>query len=58
MGTRMQGRLAYFGVGVLAGVGAGAGYWRVYKHLELSESLESRHKNTEISLEQRVFKSD
>ena len=54
----MQGRLAYFGVGVLAGVGAGAGYWRVYKHLELSESLESRHKNTEISLEQRVFKSD
>ena len=33
----MQGRIVYFGLGALAGVGVGAGYWRGYHKLNLSD---------------------
>lgn len=52
----MQGRLAFFGAGVLAGVGAGTGYWRNYQQLKLDESVNSQREEAETSLEQRLFK--
>ena len=38
----MQGRIVYFGLGALAGVGVGAGYWRGYHKLNLSDIPQSQ----------------
>ena len=52
----MAGRIATFGLGALAGLGVGAGYWRDYQQLELSENQETEARISTNPTEQQLFK--